>query len=125
MMFIGEVIVIFFYLQISEMLICEIGVGWLEDGVCLLLECVFVVWFNMIVCMLCKVLLEFEKKGFLECIQGFGNYVCSKDQVFSIYLMLCLELYEGGGLLMVQFFFVDEFKKFFDLLDFGCKGWGI
>lgn len=86
------------YMQISEFLIREIAAGRLVDGERLAPERDLAKSHGTTVRTLRKALLELEKKGLLERIQGSGNYIRADQKVDSIYSMFRLELVGGGGL---------------------------
>ena len=83
------------YIQISELLIRDIGSGRLIDGERLPPERVLASALNVTVTTLRKSLKVLRAKGMLKQIQGSGNYVChgaKDDSVYAMFNTLLKEL---------------------------------
>ena len=109
------------YLQISEVLIREIAAGRLVDGSRLPPERELAKQHGTTVRTLRKALLELEKKGLLERIQGSGNYVRASGEVASVYSMFRLELKSGGGLPTAEILSIEECDKSESFRTFGTS----
>jgi GntR family transcriptional regulator len=99
------------YLQISEMLIREVGAGHLRRGQKLAPERDMAEELGVSVGTLRKALLDLETKGVLERRQGSGNYIKSEAAAGSVYGFLRLELKQGGGLPTADVLSVDFLPK--------------
>lgn len=102
------------HVEISEMLAREILAGILADGSRLAPERVMADELGVAVGTLRKALNELTQKGFLERVQGSGNYVRKPEQsqnVDTIYSFFRLELIKGGGLPTAQVLSVDRLSK--------------
>ena len=99
------------YLQISEMLIREIGAGHLRRGQKLSPEREMAEELGVSVGTLRKALADLETKGVLERRQGSGNYIKSEAAAGSVYGFLRLELIKGGGLPTADVLSVDFLDK--------------
>ncbi len=107
------------YQQISEMLIREIAAGRLLDGERLPPEREMAAQFGIAIGTLRRALADLTEKGFLERVQGSGNYVRARTGMDSVYAFFRLELAEGGGLPTAQVLSVARLPKPDDLPDFG------
>jgi GntR family transcriptional regulator len=112
------------YIQISELLIRDIGAGRLMDGERLLPERILAKSLNTTVTTLRKSLKELVKKGMLEQIQGSGNYIRHGGSDNSVYAMFRLELLSGGGLPSAQFIEIKKMDKPKNLPKFGTSHQG-
>jgi GntR family transcriptional regulator len=99
------------YQQISEMLIRDIAAGRLLDGERLPPEREMAAQLGIAIGTLRRALAELTEKGFLERIQGSGNYVRAQSGAESVYAFFRLELAEGGGLPTAQVLSVDRLGK--------------
>lgn len=99
------------YIQISERLIREIAAGHIADGARLPPERDMAADLGIAVGTLRKALLDLERKGLLERIQGSGNYVRHKPDVESLYALFRLERVQGGGLPTAEVLTVDRLCK--------------
>lgn len=86
------------YVQLSEMLIREIGAGRLVSGERLPPEREMAAQLGTSVGTLRKALADLTDKGLLERVQGSGNYVRAQPDAKSVYSFFRVELLEGGGL---------------------------
>lgn len=109
------------YVQISELIIRDIGAGRLLTGERLPPERAMADSLNTSVGTLRKALAILVKKGLLESLHGSGNYVRHKGKIDSVYSMFRLELHEGGGLPRADILDVTPLPKPDDLLDFGSS----
>jgi len=109
------------YVQISELLIREIGAGRLSDGERLPPEREMAKDLGTSVGTLRKALNILVEKQMLERIQGSGNYIRQVAPIGSVYAMFRLELIEGGGLPQADFLDVTEMEKPDDLPTFGTS----
>ncbi|CUH78779.1 GntR family transcriptional regulator [Tropicibacter naphthalenivorans] len=109
------------YLQISEMLIREIGAGRLADGARLPPERDYAAQLGISVGTLRKALGDLADKGLLRRVQGSGNYIRAKADVQSVYAFFRVELLEGGGLPTADVLSLDRVTKSADLPDFGAS----
>lgn len=107
------------YVQISELLIRDITAGRLLDGARLAPEREMAEALDISVGTLRKSLALLTEKGFLERIQGSGNYVRHGGRSDSVYSMFRLELPEGGGLPRARVLDVAAMSKPGDLPEFG------
>lgn len=85
------------HLQISEMMIREIGAGRLADGQRLPPERRMAADHGTTVRTLRKALAELEAQGLLERRQGSGNYIRAGAPTRAVYSMFRLEHAQGGG----------------------------
>lgn len=108
------------HMQISELLIRDIGAGRLVDGERLAPERDMAAAHGISVGTLRKALASLQEKGLLERVQGSGNYIRAKADTGSIYAFLRLELAEGGGLPKARVLSVDRLPKDPTLPDFGA-----
>lgn len=109
------------YVQICELLIRDIASGRLMDGERLPPEREMSLSLDTSVGTLRKALAMLAEKGFLERIQGSGNYVRHGGDTESVYAMFRLELLGGGGLPRGQMLEVALTKKPDDLPEFGTS----
>jgi len=107
------------HVQISELLLREIGAGRLANGARLPPEREMAVQFGVAVGTLRRALLDLTERGVLERIQGSGNYVRASAAMLGIYAFFRLELIEGGGLPTADILSGDRLTKPSDLPDFG------
>lgn len=108
-------------MQISEMLIREIGAGRLADGARLPPERDMAAGLGIAVGTLRRALAELTQKGLLERIQGSGNYVRAKAEMAGIYAFFRLERIGGGGLPTADILSVDTMGKPAELPEFGLS----
>jgi GntR family transcriptional regulator len=99
------------YIRISEMLIRDIAAGHLADGAKLAPERDMAADLGISVGTLRKALADMQKKGYLERVQGSGNYVRTQADARSIYAFFRLERLRGGGLPRAQVLSVDRLPK--------------
>ena len=109
------------YLQISEMLIRDIGSGRLRDGERLPPERDMAASLSISVGTLRKSLAELEKQGLLERVHGSGNYVRASGNPSGVYAFFRIELVEGGGLPTATILSIDRLPKSDDLPAFGVS----
>ena len=109
------------YIQISELLIRDIGSGRLIDGERLPPERVLASTLNVTVTTLRKSLKVLREKGMLKQIQGSGNYVCHGAKDDSVYAMFRLELLDGGGLPSAKFIDIKQLLKPSNIPIFGTS----
>ncbi len=107
------------HLQISEMLIREIGAGRLADGARLPPEREMAASLGIAVGTLRRALADLTEKGLLERIQGSGNYVRARSDFLGVYAFFRLERIDGGGLPTAEILSVDRLTKPADLPEFG------
>lgn len=107
--------------QIREALIREIASGRLPAGDRLPPERKLAGQYRTTVRTLRKALAELEEQGFLERIQGSGNYVRENERVNGIYSLFRLELPDGGGHPSADVLDVTEEEKPTDLPVFGSS----
>lgn len=112
------------YLQISEMLIRDIGSGRLRDGERLPPERDMATSLATSVGTLRKALGELEKQGLLERVHGSGNYVRASGSPSGVYAFFRLELMEGGGLPTAEILDIERLPKPDDLPTFGVSPHG-
>lgn len=109
------------YLQISESLLRDIASGRYAEGERLPPERSLAKTYGTTVRTLRKSLLELEKNGMLDRIQGSGNYVKKNSDVRSVYSMFRLELPGGGGLPTADVLAVEFGDKPAELPAFGTS----
>ncbi len=109
------------YIQISELLIRDIGSGRLIDGERLPPERELASTLNVTVTTLRKSLKVLREKGMLKQIQGSGNYVCHGAKDDSVYAMFRLELLDGGGLPSAKFIEIKQLLKPSNIPIFGTS----
>ncbi len=109
------------YIQISELLIRDIGSGRLIDGERLPPERVLAKTLNVTVTTLRKSLKVLVEKGMLKQVHGSGNYVCHGAKDDSVYAMFRLELLKGGGLPSAKFIDIKQMEKPANLPIFGTS----
>lgn len=109
------------YIQVSELIVREITAGRLMDGEKLPPERQMAKDLGVAIGTLRKALADLQDKGFLERIQGSGNYVRAGGTGQPVYAMFRLELPDGGGLPKARVVSVDEMAKPADLPDFGVS----
>lgn len=115
------------YVQISEILVREIGAGRYLRGDRLPPERVLAEQLGVAVGTLRKALDELQAKGVLERRHGSGNYIAATVNVPSIYGFFRLERPTGGGLPTARTLSVDLLDKPDELPDCGPgpTGWRI
>lgn len=109
------------YLQISEMLIRDIGSGRLRDGERLPPEREMAASLSISVGTLRKSLAELEKQKLLERVHGSGNYVRASGNPSGVYAFFRLELVQGGGLPTAEILEIERLPKPEDLPTFGVS----
>lgn len=109
------------YLQISEMLIRDIGSGRLRDGERLPTERDMAASLSISVGTLRKALAELEKQKLLERVHGSGNYVRASGNPSGVYAFFRLELVQGGGLPTADILDIERLPKPDDLPAFGVS----
>lgn len=109
------------YLQISEMLIRDIGSGRLRDGERLPPEREMAAALSISVGTLRKSLAELEKQELLERVHGSGNYVRASGNPSGVYAFFRLELVQGGGLPTADILDIERLPKPDDLPAFGVS----
>ncbi len=109
------------YLQISEMLIRDIGSGRLRDGERLPPEREMAASLSISVGTLRKSLAELENRKLLERVHGSGNYVRAADNPSGLYAFFRLERVEGGGLPTAEILDVERLPKPTDFPAFGVS----
>ncbi|GAB5509779.1 MAG: GntR family transcriptional regulator [Hyphomicrobiales bacterium] len=109
------------YLQISEMLIRDIGSGRLRDGERLPPEREMAASLSISVGTLRKSLSELEKQKLLERVHGSGNYVRASGNPSGVYAFFRLELVQGGGLPTAEILEIERLPKPEDLPVFGVS----
>ncbi|NND41799.1 MAG: GntR family transcriptional regulator [Silicimonas sp.] len=107
------------YMQTAEMLLREISSGRLIEGEKLPPERDMAADLGIAVGTLRKALDDLETKGFLERVQGSGNYVRHNPDAAGVYAFFRLELLEGGGLPTAKVLTAERLKKPADLPTFG------
>ncbi len=110
------------YVQISEMLIRDIGAGRLGDGERLPPEREMAAQLGLSVGTLRKALADLAAKGLLERRQGSGNYVRAAGGAGAVYAFFRLELIGGGGLPTAELVTVDTLDRPAGLPDTGRAG---
>ena len=109
------------YVQISELLIRDIGAGRYQDGERLPPERDFAKALNTSVVTLRKALALLENQGMLERVHGSGNYVRARSDPQSVYSFFRVELIAGGGLPTAEVLDVSRCAKPADLPAFGTS----
>ncbi|MFP7571859.1 GntR family transcriptional regulator [Marivita sp. S2033] len=99
------------YVQISELLIRDIQSGRLVDGERLPPERDMALGLGISVGTLRKALDELTTQGFLDRVQGSGNYVRARPDARSVYAFFRVELHEGGGLPTAEVLSVARRRK--------------
>jgi len=112
------------YMQTSEWLIREVSSGRLAEGEKLPPEREMAAELGIAVGTLRKALSELESKGFVERLQGSGNYIKHNPSGAGIYAFFRLELLEGGGAPSATTLSVERLKKPQDLPKFGGSQYG-
>lgn len=112
------------YLQTAEWLIREVSSGRLIEGEKLPPERQMAADLGIAVGTLRKALQSLETKGFVERIQGSGNYIKHDPSGTGIYSFFRLELLDGGGAPSANTLSVDRLKKPRDLPKFGGSAQG-
>ncbi|MCL3882215.1 GntR family transcriptional regulator [Marivita sp. GX14005] len=112
------------YVQISELLIRDIQAGRLTDGERLPPERDMAARLGISVGTLRRALDELTGRGFLERVQGSGNYVRARADASSIYAFFRVELIEGGGLPTADLLSVQRLVKPAGLPRFGQSAEG-
>jgi len=107
------------HMQISESLIRDIQAGRLVEGERLPPERSMAESLGTSVGTLRKSLQHLEEKGFLNRIQGSGNYVRTNTREAGVYALFRLERPQGGGLPRAELISVDNLHKGADLPAFG------
>ena len=107
------------HMQISEMLIRNIGAGLLADGTRLPPEREMAAELQIAVGTLRRALQDLTDKGLLERVQGSGNYVRARADALGVYAFFRLEHVDGGGLPTAGILSVDTLPKPECLPDFG------
>ena len=107
------------YVQTAEMLIREIAAGRLLEGERLPPERAMAADLGISVGTLRKALGDMTAKGYLERVQGSGNYVRHPPETAGVYAFLRIELAEGGGLPTAELLDVRRMAKPRDLPEFG------
>lgn len=109
------------HMQISELLIREIGSGRLADGARLPPERDMASEMGVAVGTLRRALFDLTERGLLERIQGSGNYVRAKGDAVGVYAFFRLELTGGGGLPTADILSIERLEKPDDLPAFGVS----
>jgi len=107
------------YVQTAEMLIREIAAGRLLAGERLPPERVMAEDLGISVGTLRKALGDLTEKGYLDRVQGSGNYIKTPRESSGVYAFLRIELAEGGGLPTAEVIDVARLPKPADLPAFG------
>ena len=107
------------YVQTAEMLIREIAAGRLLEGERLPPERQMSEDLGISVGTLRKALADLTGKGYLERVQGSGNYVRHPPEAAGVYAFLRIELADGGGLPTAEVLSVDRIEKPSDAPAFG------
>jgi len=107
------------YVQTAEMLIREIAAGRLLDGERLPPERAMADELGISVGTLRKALGDLTEKGYLERIQGSGNYIRTPPEASGVYAFLRIELADGGGLPTAEVLDVRRLPKPADAPHFG------
>ncbi len=107
------------YMQLSEMLIRDIGAGRLRDGERLPPEREMAASLSTSVGTLRKALAELERQKLLERVHGSGNYVRASSNPSGVYAFFRLELVDGGGLPTASILDIEKRDKPDDLPAFG------
>lgn len=109
------------YVQIAEMLIREIAAGRLLEGERLPPERDMAKELGTSVGTLRKALADLTAKGYLDRVQGSGNYVRHPPEAAGVYAFLRIELAEGGGLPTAEVLDVHRLPKPADFPAFGAS----
>ena len=109
------------YVQTAEMLIREIAAGRLLEGERLPPERQMSEDLGISVGTLRKALADLTGKGYLERVQGSGNYVRHPPEAAGVYAFLRIELADGGGLPTAEVLSVDRIEKPSDAPAFGSS----
>jgi GntR family transcriptional regulator len=112
------------YVQISEILIREIGAGRLLDNERLPPERDMAKQYGVAVGTLRKALKLLASQGLLVRRQGSGNYVRIREQSANVYAFFRLELLEGGGLPTAKTLSIDKRDKPSNFPKFGSADFG-
>ncbi|MEM7241069.1 MAG: GntR family transcriptional regulator [Pseudomonadota bacterium] len=112
------------HVQVSEMLIREIRAGILLDGEKLAPERKLAEELGIAVGTLRKALADLATKGFLDRVQGSGNYIRDNTDGENIYAFFHLELVTGGGLPTAELLSLDKLSKPKSLPKFGAADFG-
>jgi GntR family transcriptional regulator len=107
------------YVQTAEMLIREIAAGRILEGERLPPERDMAKDLGISVGTLRKALADLTGKGYLDRVQGSGNYVRHPPEAAGVYAFLRIELAEGGGLPTAEILDVRRLPKPADAPDFG------
>jgi GntR family transcriptional regulator len=107
------------YVQTAEMLIREVAAGRLLEGERLPPERSMAEDLGISVGTLRKALADLTTKGYLERVQGSGNYIRMPPEAAGVYAFLRIELVEGGGLPTAEVLDVRRMPKPADLPTFG------
>ncbi|MEM0947329.1 MAG: GntR family transcriptional regulator [Pseudomonadota bacterium] len=107
------------YVQTAELLMRDIAAGRLVDGERLPPERDMAAGLGIAVGTLRKALADLEERGFLDRVQGSGNYVRAGAEASGIYALFRLEHKEGGGLPTAETFAVHRRTKPVDAPPFG------
>jgi GntR family transcriptional regulator len=109
------------YVQTAEMLIREIAAGRLLEGERLPPERQMSEDLGISVGTLRKALADLTDKGYLERVQGSGNYIRHPPEAAGVYAFLRIELADGGGLPTADILSVDRLEKPADFPAFGTS----
>lgn len=112
------------YVQISEILVREIGAGRLLDGERLPPERDMAKHYGVAVGTLRKALDVLATQGMLERRQGSGNYIKISEKQTNVYAFFRLELLDGGGLPSAKILSIDRCDKPKDFPKFGVVDYG-
>jgi GntR family transcriptional regulator len=99
------------YVQTAEMLIREIAAGRILEGERLPPERDMAKDLGISVGTLRKALADLTGKGYLDRVQGSGNYVRHPPEAAGVYAFLRIELAEGGGLPTAEMIDVRRLPK--------------
>lgn len=109
------------YVQTAEMLIREIAAGRILEGERLPPERDMAKTLGISVGTLRKALADLTGKGYLDRVQGSGNYVRHPQAATGVYAFLRIELAEGGGLPTAEVLEVRRLAKPLDFPAFGAS----
>lgn len=112
------------YVQTAEMLIREIAAGRLLEGERLPPERGMAKDLGISVGTLRKALADLTEKGYLDRVQGSGNYVRHPPAATGVYAFLRIELAEGGGLPTAEVLEVRRLQKPHGFPAFGSSSEG-
>lgn len=112
------------YVQTAEMLIREIAAGRILEGERLPPERDMAKDLGISVGTLRKALADLTEKGYLDRVQGSGNYVRHPPAATGVYAFLRIELAQGGGLPTAEVLEVRRQPKPRDFPAFGSSGDG-